>query len=135
MAIGLSGAIGCWALDERTTRLFIEGTLPERSLSPLTHEQLELGSEFWYVSGVLVDSALRNCLNSPLALLLGAGISSIIKSRKIRFPANIYALGYSPEGIRLLEKTGFEQIRSADEMIDRCPLYWKRLEGGMQLWK
>jgi hypothetical protein len=51
-------------------------------------------------------------LNSPLRLLLGAGISSIIKSRKIRFPANIYALGYSPEGIRLLEKTGFEQIRS-----------------------
>jgi len=131
------GAIGCWALDERTTRSFIGGALSEGKLLPMTHQQLcdERGSEFWYVSGVLIEAALRNCLNSPLRLLLSAGISGILSSGKVRYPANVYALGYSPEGIALLKRLGFEQIRSADEMIDSCPLYWKRLEGKQPLWR
>lgn len=124
------GAIGAWGLNAESARLLIAGGLRERDLQPLTHEQLsENKSAYWYVSGVLIDRALRNRTGSPLRLLLSAGVGSILRSGKVRYPANVYALGYSPEGIALLEKLGFEKIRAADEMIDECPLYWKLFKG------
>lgn len=129
------GAIGVWALSEESIRLFIAGRLKESELVPLTHEQLDQeGSKFWYVSGILVEPELRLKLNSPLKLLLDAGIGGIFTTGKVGYPAHVYALGYTPEGKGLLSHLNFEAIQPALEMADQCPLYWKQLTCKADLW-
>jgi hypothetical protein len=128
------GAIGVWALDEENIRLFISGQLKESQLAPMRHEQLEEGSRFWYVSGILIEPGLRLKMNSPLKLLLDAGIGGIFTSGKVRYPTHVYALGYTNEGMGLLEKLHFQSIKPGIEMADHCPLYWKQLTCKEDLW-
>lgn len=124
----IAGAIGVWALDRDSIRRFIAGQIRESELQPLPHETLEaIGSEFWYISGLVIQPQFRGQLNSPLRLLLNGGVGQILNGGKIKYPAHVYALGSSPYGIALLSKLGFEQIKTADEMPDRAGLWWKQL--------
>lgn len=129
------GAIGVWAFDVPTIRRFISGQIKESEMLPLDHDRLnQEGSKFWYVSGILIEPELRLKLNSPLKLLLDGGIGGIFNSGKVRYEAQVYALGYTPEGMGLLSKLDFQPIKEADEMADGCVLYWKSLRCKEDLW-
>jgi hypothetical protein len=118
------GASGLWALSEAQTRYFISGRIKEQELLPLSHEALDSSpSRFWYCSGIVAIPELRGTI-FPLRKLIRATISTWLATGHVAFPVNVYALGYSPEGIALLEKLGFEEIKTSEEMPDQCPLYW-----------
>lgn len=118
----ITGGVGIWALAEADIRGLISGRLAENSLLPLTADELEQQpSQFWYFSGIFA-SPLKS-LNSPLRALLKTGVGSWCNSHHVRYPLYTYALGFSLDGIELLNRFGFEQIKSAAETADNMPLY------------
>jgi hypothetical protein len=122
------GASGVWALNEAQTRYFISGQVKEHELQPLSHEQLDdAPSNFWYCSGIVTIPEMRGTA-FPFRKLIRATISTWLATGHVSFPVNVYALGYSPEGITLLKKLGFEEIKASEEMPDRCPLYWRLIK-------
>jgi hypothetical protein len=120
-------ALGLWGLDEDTTRRFLAGQILENDISPLPSSSLEVSpTSFWYCSGLV--SMHQKAIDSPLRLLLRSGLAAWVGACHVRYPGHIYALGYSQDGIGILERLGFEVIREAGEMPDGCPLYWRQIK-------
>lgn len=127
--VDIVGAVGCWGLSERQCRQFIGGQITESQLQPLRVSELEQSpSRFWYVSGIISAPKLRRTLGGPLRRLLTAGMGSCAMSPHVRFPCDVYAMGYSSEGVAMLERFGFEVIKSSSELPDSLPLYWHSFE-------
>jgi hypothetical protein len=118
------GASGLWALDQKIAEGFSSGQIKEMDLSPLTASVLEIEpSRFWYCSGIVTQQ--RKTLTSPLRLLLHHTLETWLATHHIAYPVSIYSLGYSDDGQAMLDKLGFRLLRAADDMPDRCPLYWR----------
>ncbi len=123
----ITAALGLWGMSEGTTREFLSGQIREEQLDPMPAERLEvLPTPFWYCSGLV--SLQQKTLDSPLRMILRSGLAAWVAACHVRYPANVFALGYSADGIALLNRFGFEVIRSSDEMPDGCPLYWRKIE-------
>lgn len=121
---GIVAALGLWGMSEESTRLFLSGRLREDELTPLETQSVAIRpTQYWYCSGLV--SLQKKTLDSPLRLILRGGIAAWVSTCHVRYPAQIYALGYSEDGIEMLTRFKFEAIRSADEMPDGCPLYWR----------
>lgn len=127
-------AIGLWALGEEQTRRFIGGQIREADLRPVVATELETAPvQFWYCSGIV--STQRKTLDSPLRKLLRCGIGAWTASGHIKYPMWLYALGYSDDGISMLERFGFEVVQPAAEMPDHCPLYGRRFYSAAEVRK
>lgn len=116
------GGVGIWPISEPQTRALIAGTLPESSLLPVRCETLDvIPSQWWYISGIFTRHG--EGLNTPLRRLLKTGVGSWANSHHIRYPLYCYALGYSKQGVALLERFKFECIKTSAEAADGLPLY------------
>lgn len=121
-SLEITGAVGIWSMNEAQTRALIAGTLHESDILPTRCSALDAQpSQFWYISGIFTRNT--GGLNATLRRLLRAGVGSWTNCPHVTYPLYCYALGYSEQGIRLLKRFGFEQIKSPEETADRMPLY------------
>lgn len=126
------GGVGIWPISESQIRTLIAGKLSESKLVPTRCAALDSApSQFWYVSGIFTRHV--EGLNTPLRRLLKTGVGSWANSHHIRYPLYCYALGYSEQGISLLNRFSFEQIKTAEETADRLPLYVREFKSIAEL--
>lgn len=123
------GAVGIWALSEQRIRMLISGQITEGELKPEVYDELHQNpSQFWYISGIVAEPGLQKTLGTPLRRLLHSGVRAWAASPHLKFPVHCYALGYSLDGIALLDKLKFEVIKQPDELPDGLPLYWRSFD-------
>lgn len=115
-------AFGLWGIDRDQARKFVGGQIRESELCPL---QCKTSTPFWYWSGIVVRKDFRQQLFSPLRRLLRCGVGSWLGSGHVAYKpkAYIYALGMSDEGVNLLQRFDFEQIKEPYETADHFPLF------------
>ena len=89
-----------------------------------TIQVAEMGAQFWYVGGMIIDPALRKPIkDNPIGMMLAMALNSWAESGRLQYPVTVFTAAYSPEGEALLRRFGFVLTRSADQMIDGDPLY------------
>jgi hypothetical protein len=72
------------------------------------------GNNDWYIASLLLlpehrDHQTRRCFSQMICMAL----NNMVDSGLIRFPAEVVAVGYSPEGQQLLEHVGLRHDPSA----------------------
>jgi hypothetical protein len=121
----IAGAFGLLPVSERQIREFIAGTLREADFICLP--DTEKNHRFWYWSGIVLAKKYRRSKSSPLRRLLSWGIDCWLKSDRIANNSYVLATACTSDGENLLKRFQFEQIRSAEEMIDEVPLFSRQI--------
>ncbi len=118
------GAFGIWPLAEEQAEAFCLGQIKEVELMPLKRSECwEQPCPLWYVSGIVLDPALRHGGARAIHPLLVIGINLWLESFLVSYPLRVLAVASSTEGERMLERFAFVRIREANQMMDGHPLY------------
>jgi hypothetical protein len=126
------GAIGIWPLSARSAEIFTTGHLKESQLSGRAMRPFISGStQFWYISGIVLRPELKG--GRAIKILLSRGVGCWLTKAHIRFPCQLFALGYSEQGQALLGGFDFFKLRNAKAMPDEAPLFALQVSDRKQL--
>ncbi len=119
------GYISLWPLTPQQASALIAGQLPEKERTPMTTIQVaEMGAQFWYVGGMIIDPALRKPIkDNPIGMMLAMALNSWAEGGQLNYPTEVLTTAYSPEGAALLQRFGFELVRAGNQMPDGFSLY------------
>jgi hypothetical protein len=112
----LVGNFDIWPMTAENLQVIAMSQVPQPSLRPvrLSHVLNNSGHDDWYVASLLLllehrDHQTRRCFSQMICMAL----NNMVDSGLIRFPAQISAVGSSPEGQQLLEHVGLRHDPSA----------------------
>jgi hypothetical protein len=119
----IAGSLGIYPLSESDYSDLTSGVKPESQISPMLYDECDLfGSQRWYASGIVLDSAFRG---SPFVLkqLLKTGLSAWLDSGHVRFPVKICSIAEYEVGAKTLRFLGFEKIADGCNCPDGFDIY------------
>jgi hypothetical protein len=112
----LIGNFGMWPLQATDIEAIAEDEVEESAVRPvrLSHLLNSGGHGDWYITSCMLlpnhrDHQTRRCFSQMICMAL----NNMADSGMIRFPAQVSAVGYSPEGQQLLEHVGLRHDPSA----------------------
>jgi hypothetical protein len=111
------GGVSIWSIDDPTYDKLINGYIKEREIM---YSNIDNNTcDRYYVSEIAIMKKERNIDN--LSELLQGVIEHLMGS--CCYPVSVLALGYSPEGIGLMQRFGFIKQLNADRTADKQPLF------------
>jgi hypothetical protein len=113
----LIGGVSMWSMDEDTFHKIKNGAIKEQEILATNLDNHSYDK--YYASEIAIKSEERNIFH--LFKLLQGSMEQLKETSS--YPASILALGYSPQGINILEKFGFTQQLNANETPDNLPLF------------
>lgn len=122
-------SIGLYPIEQTMAEAFIAGKIPEAELVPVRLKECQRHpQQYWYASGILLNDRLlaasnRMLRDHPVKPLLQNGLELWLNSGHVAYPAKLFALGLTQEGINMLRRFGFAESKPAAEMPDHCALY------------
>jgi hypothetical protein len=112
----LFGNFSMWPLEASDIEALAANEVEEEAVRPvrLSHLLNNGGHDSWYISSLTLlpnhrDHQTRRCFSQMICMAL----NNMADSGLIRFPAQVSAVGYSPEGQQLLEHVGLRHDPSA----------------------
>jgi hypothetical protein len=112
----LVAGFSMWPLQSEDINAIAADEVEESAVRPvrLSHLLNNGGHGDWYITGIFVlpnhrDHQTRRCFSQMICMAL----NNMADSGLIRFPAQVSAVGYSPEGQQLLEHVGLRHDPSA----------------------
>lgn len=124
----IAGSIGIYPLSEADYLGLLSGRLPESEIKPVLYDECDLfGSQHWYASGIVLDSAFRG---SPVVLkqLLKNGLSAWLDGGHVRFPVKICSIAEYEVGAKTLRFLGFDKATDGRDCPDGCDIYEMELK-------
>ncbi|GAB3555281.1 GNAT family protein [Spirosoma fluminis] len=116
------GALSIWPLTVDVFEKLKNGYIQEREIERGQIDAITKNN--WYVSEIALDRSTSNFQDKKnLASLIYFTIEHLAKEANNNFPVTVLALGYSPEGKRLLMRAGFKMQLSAKETKDKQDLF------------
>jgi hypothetical protein len=110
------GDFSMWPLQATDIEAIAEDEVEESAVRPvrLSHLLNSGGHGDWYITSLMLspnnrDHQTRRCFSQMICMAL----NNMADSGLIRFPAQVSAVGYSPEGQQLLEHVGLRHDPSA----------------------
>lgn len=119
----IAGSIGIYPLNEPDYLGLVTGVRSESQIQPMLYDECDLyGSQHWYASGIVLDSAFRG---SPTVLkqLLKNGLSAWLDSGHVRFPVRICSIAEYEVGAKTLRFLGFDKATDGCNCPDGCDIY------------
>jgi hypothetical protein len=110
------GSFDMWPLQASDIEALAADEVEESSLRPVRLSQVlsNHGHDHWYIASLMLspehrDHQTRRCFSQMICMAL----NNMADGGLISFPAQISAVGYSPEGEQLLEHVGLRHDPSA----------------------
>ena len=122
----ISGALGIWPVNRRWMLAFASGHAAEEDLKPdIIRTSGSRGTDFWYISGLVIERRLRGSMAVPI-LLKEATVGWAIDGR-LKHPVRLAAIAISSDGEKLLGRYGFTLRTPSERMKDCHPLYTREI--------
>ena len=117
-----------FGLEKSAFDQFIAGELPENQLGVehFVSGQAIVDARRLYIGGIAIKAASKFETGKLTKCLLSAGCELLNKrylSEDNEF--ELYATGFSKEGLSMLKSLGFGKVSEGDERKDGAPLYWR----------
>jgi hypothetical protein len=121
----ITGAVGIWPLKKTTFDKLTKGRIDEKEISGRSIcAEHSVGSHvYWYFGDIVLQKKRAKGGKLHLELLEGA-ISKWLKEGNLATHVEVCALGFSNDGIRLLEKFEFKYSSTAR---DEHPVYMRKV--------
>lgn len=124
----IAGSIGVYPLVEPDYRGLVCGALREAQIKPMLYDECDLfGSQYWYASGVVLDSTFRGSA-FVLKQLLKTGLSAWLDSGHVRFPVKICSIAEYEVGAKTLRFLGFNKVADGCNCPDGFDIYELKLD-------
>ncbi len=115
----LIGGVSIWTVDDATFDALKKGHLKEKDISS---DNLDLlTKEKWYISEIAISSKKRNLTN--LQTLIDKTLEQLEEEISNLFPSQVLAMGYSNQGVSLMQTLGFVQELNPSQTLDHMPLF------------
>jgi hypothetical protein len=122
------GGLSYWYISDETAKKFSEGRIEEKEIKILKKKSRNI-----YISDLAIMDDFRR--KNYAQFILKKMFSESVKCKNLSSnPINIYALGYSISGKKLLAKIGFKELIPAQIMADKQPLYLLKLVSEQDLY-
>jgi hypothetical protein len=123
----LVGFLSIWPISASDAEALEAGQLHEGQVTPLTlAECQQQPAGHWLCLSIIISDVFRGLAGSPIKHLIEQALLRLHAQRLLAEPFHLYAQASTPEGMRLMLRSGFAECRTADQMPNALPLHCVR---------